>query len=332
MLRTVVLEDDDGSLVGIAPCFAQLGRSGRCDHRLLGAPLTQRREPLCMPGREPEFTKAIAEALASARPRPSIFALEGVQAESAWAARIASAYRAWPPPRTVRRLVQSAPMVTLGAPSFEDWMGGKSSNFRQQLRRARRGLAEAGGRLRLSDAGALDGDVESFLRLHHARWAARGGSGLPAGMAEMLRDAAGSLGAGDRLRLWIVELGDTAIGAGLFIAGGGEIAYVNGGFDEAHARLRPPLLAIAAAVEEGFRRGERRLDLGGGANPYKQRFADTDDPITWVSLRMRDRRYPLTCAQLLRGDARWWARVALERVPQGGQDWVRAARRRFRRV
>lgn len=331
VLRTVVLEDGDGSLVGIAPFFANPGSTGRWDYRLLGAPLTQRREPLAVPGREGELMAAVAAVLGAASPSPSIVALEAITADSAWPELLAERYPTRLAPRVTRRLVQSAPIVTLDAPDFEAWLKAKSSNFRQQIRRARRQLADAGGRVRISDAASLPEDVAAFLRLHHARWEGRGGSGIPERMGELLMDASDSLGAGERLRLWMVELDDVAIGAGLFVAGGGEIAYVNGGFDEAHGRLKPTLLAIAAAIEDGFARGERRLDLGGGAQPYKLRFADSDDPITWASLRVRDRRYPLTRAELLRSDVRWWAIVGFKRLPERRRDQIKAARRRIAR-
>jgi CelD/BcsL family acetyltransferase involved in cellulose biosynthesis len=331
LLRVVVLEDEDGSLVGIAPFFVQPGNAWRQDYRLLGGPLTQRREPLVPPGRERELAAATAATIATANPRPSIVDLEAIAAASSWPELLAAAYPGALTPRVVRRLVLSAPTVTLDAPNFETWLGSRSSNFRQQIRRARRQLADAGGRVRLGDSASLYADVDSFLRLHHARWETRGGSGIPRRTAELLLDAAESLGAGDRLRLWIVELGEQAIGAGLFVAGGGEIAYVNGGFDEAHSRLKPVLLAIAAAIEDGFARGEDRLDLGGGPQPYKLRFADADDPITWASLRVRDLRYPLTRAQLLKQDVRWWARVALYRLPAEHRDRLRDLRRRLAR-
>ncbi len=328
LLRTVVLEDPDGSLAGIAPFFANPGRAGRWDYRLLGSPLTQRREPLAAPGREAELAEACAALLLRGRPRPSLVSFEAVEADSPWAARIA---RAHPPPlrpRVTRRMVQEAPVVNLVQESFERWLEGRSSNFRQQYRRARRQLEEAGGRVRPSDAATLRGDVDAFLRLHHSRWEGRGGSGLPEQMGEFVLDAAAGLGLGERLRIWMIELDGEPIGAGLFVAAGGEIAYVNGGFDESQSRLRPALLAIAAAVEEGFSRGDRRIDLGSGANPYKQRFADGDDPMTWLSLRLRNRRYPITRAQLLRDDLRWWARVAANRLPPDVRERLRSRLRR----
>jgi CelD/BcsL family acetyltransferase involved in cellulose biosynthesis len=330
LLRVVVLQDDGGSLIGIAPFFAHPGSAGRCDYRLLGAPLTQRRELLAAPGAEAELAEAVAVLLSKATPTPSLVSFEAIGAGSGWPELLASRYPSLLTPRVVHRLVQSAPVVTMKHQSFDEWLEERSSNFRQQLRRARRQLADAGGTIRMSDERTLPDDVGAFLQLHHSRWAERGGSGLPERTRELVLEAARGLGAGDRLRLWMVELQGEPIGAGLFIAGGGEISYLNGGFDERESRYRPPLLAIAAALEDGFARGERRLDLGGGANPYKQRFADADEPITWVSLRIRNRHYPATAAQLLGPDLRWWARVALNRLPEGPRERLKQARRRIR--
>ena len=330
LLRTVVLEDD-GELVGLAPFYAHPGRLGRFDYRLLGVPLSQRVAPLAAPGRERELAEATASAISRARPLPALISFEAIEEGSREPDLLAKSYPGILPPRITRGQVQACPMVTLGQDSFDAWLEQRSSNFRQQYRRATRQLAEAGGRRRLANAESLERDVESFWRLHHARWEWRGGSGLPEHMRELILDSAGQLGVGERLRLWMIELGDEAIGAGLFIEGGGDIVYVNGGFDEDHARLRPALLAIAAAVEEGFERGEQRLDLGSGANPYKQRFSDAEPNLTWIALRIRNRRYPLTWAQLVPGQLRWYARVAANRLPESQRERLKTAARKIRR-
>jgi CelD/BcsL family acetyltransferase involved in cellulose biosynthesis len=328
LLRTVILEEG-GELVGLAPFYAHPGRFGRFDYRLLGVPVSQRVGPLTAPGRERELAEAAAAAFAGARPTAALVSFEAIEEGSSEPELLARSYPGILPPRVSRGQLQACPMVTLGQDSFDAWLQQRSSNFRQQFRRASRQLAEAGGRRRLADAGSLERDVESFWKLHHSRWEWRGGSGLPERMRELILDSAAQLGVGERLRLWMIELGDEAIGAGLFIEGGGDIVYVNGGFDEEHARLRPALLAIAAAVEEGFERGEQRLDLGSGANPYKQRFSDVEANLTWIALRIRNRRYPLTWTQLLPGDLRWYARVAVNRLPENRREKLKTALRKI---
>ena len=72
------------------------------------------------------------------------------------------------------------PTLSLDGRSFDDWMQSKSSNFRSQMRRMRRQLADDGGVVRMSDAGSdLERDIDAFMRLHLGRWEERGGSGWP---------------------------------------------------------------------------------------------------------------------------------------------------------
>ncbi len=60
--------------------------------------------------------------------------------------------------------------------------------------------------------------------------------------------------------------------------------YVNGGWDERFAQLKPAMLTILWAIEEAFSRGDSCVDLGTVEQPYKQRFADGDAPVTWTIL------------------------------------------------
>jgi CelD/BcsL family acetyltransferase involved in cellulose biosynthesis len=168
------------------------------------------------------------------------------------------------------------------------------------------------------------------MRLHLGRWEGRGGSGLAhvEGFGPLLLDAARELLPQERFRLFLVEVAGRAIGAGLFFAAGGEVHYFNGGFDEEFARHKPALQTILSALEDAFGRGERRLDMAGGAQPYKLRFADSEAPLTWVNLRPRTARYPLTRAQLLRQDARWYALKAFRSLPEERREQVKRLLRR----
>ncbi len=109
-----------------------------------------------------------------------------------------------------------------------------------------------------------------------------------------------------RFRLWILELQGKPISAQLFIGAGGEVAYVNGGWDERFAHLKPAMLGILYAIEDAFAHSHERMDLGAGALPYKQRFADGSDPVAWNILVVPGSRLPLTVlrtAPMLAGSA-----------------------------
>jgi CelD/BcsL family acetyltransferase involved in cellulose biosynthesis len=84
---------------------------------------------------------------------------------------------------------------------------------------------------------------------------------------------------------------------------------------EEHASLKPTMLTILAALEDGIARGEQRLDLGAGEHPYKMRFADGNDPLAWGGLVVRNRRWPRTWAELAPAVARARAKAAVQALP-----------------
>lgn len=144
----------------------------------------------------------------------------------------------------------------------------------------------------------------------------------------MLRDAGQTLLAEQRLRIWLVELEGQPVAAQVFVAAGGEVVYWNGGFDEAHADLKPAMLAILAAIEDAFARGEARMDLGGGTQEYKLRFADSHDPLTWGGLIPPGPRYPLVRLLLAPSQTRWAVTRLARRLPPEGQRTLQRLLRR----
>jgi CelD/BcsL family acetyltransferase involved in cellulose biosynthesis len=318
-LRAIAVHDAD-RLVGIAPFWVERARGGRAVYRLLAAQMTHRIAPLASDARA---AREIARVLAGATPSPDYVAFDAAAASNVWQ----SAVRAgWPgrAPWELRERTLPAPVLDLPDGSFEQWLGGKSRNFRQQTRRFRRRLEEAGGVVRMSrTVEELERDVDAFSQLHHERWDARGGSSLRGDVGAMLRDAGRALLPAERFRLWIVELDGRPVSAQIFLAAGGEVLYWNGGFDERAADFKPALLGIIAGIEDCFARGDRRLDLGGGAHDYKQRLADRDEPLAWGGLVPRNARYLGNRAALAPLQARGVARRAFRRLPPEMQERVR---------
>ncbi|HEX4838532.1 MAG TPA: GNAT family N-acetyltransferase [Solirubrobacteraceae bacterium] len=329
VLRSVAVWDG-GELVGLAPYFAQIGRAGLAEYRIMGAGGAHRIAPLALPGREQEVAGAIAQTIAAATPRPSSFLLEGVDLASHWPALVRAAWPGALRPRLRSGYVLSAPTLSLEDRDYERWFAERSANFRQQMRRKGRRLAARGGRIRLASGDAeVRSDLEAMVRLHHLRWASRGGSGvMSAGVEAALREAVPQLCAGERARLWTIEADGEPVCVQLFVAAGGRIVYWGGGFDPAWEDVHPAQLAILAAVEDAFSRGERQLDFGGGDQPYKWRFANRDEPVAWISLFPRNRRYPLTRLQLLPKESRQAVRSQARRLPPFWQDRLRRLTRR----
>jgi CelD/BcsL family acetyltransferase involved in cellulose biosynthesis len=291
---------DAGELVGIAPCFGERRPAGVERLRLLAAPVSYPTEPLAARGREREVAGALATALAEAVPRPRLIALEGIPSGSPWPGALADAWPGRLRPRVRREHSVPAPAVTLSGAAYEDWLAAKSRNFRSQVRRARRGLEEAGGALRrIDDPEAIAEAVGELARLHHGRMERKGGSDVMEPTVEtMLRAAARELAPAGRVWLWTVVADGAVAAALLFVAAGGVQSYWNGGFDDAFSDHRPGLQALVAAVEDGFERGLSVLDLGPGGQHYKSRLADREENLVSLSLGLRDARYPLTRLQL----------------------------------
>ncbi len=314
-LRILAVQEG-GQLVALAPWFVHAAPNGRIDVRFIGAELSDRVDVLCRPGREREVAEHLRCAITALRPRPDLVAFEAVPIGSCWTRLLAGgAGRLRLSP--YRNSVIPAPTVALGGDQPEQWLAGRSSNFRGQMRRMRRRLEKQGGLVRrLAEPHELQEGIGAMLELHLGRWEGRASThlGRP-GVAEMLVEAGRRLGP-ERLRLWVAEIDARPISIQLFAAAGGEIKYWNGGWLEQHADLKPTMLTILAALEDAIARGERRMDLGAGTHDYKMRFADGVDPLTWGGVVLRNARWPRTRAELAPRVARYRVKRAVQALPR----------------
>ena len=297
-LRAVIVRAGE-SVVGIAPFFCQVGGVGPVRYRLLGSRASGRLEPLARRDQGDAVAALVARSLASVSPRPDLVVFEGVPTMSTWPALLRDAWPGRPPWRR-RSYPTVAPTLTLEETSFEEWFKSRPSHFRQEVRRRRRRLEERGAVFRLaSTEEEVERDLQSFYRLHYARWRDKGGSGVLTPQVErLLSDAAAALVASGRFRVWSIDVDGETISSQIFVAAGGEVAYWLGGFDASWAKLGPAIQAVLVAAEDAWERGDKRLDLGAGAQEYKYSFADGQDVLEWVSLAPRGGRYPLTRLQL----------------------------------
>ena len=258
----------DGSLVGGAALIA--------DRRLLGLPryrfagqgvlAPDHLDLIALPGHE----GAVAEAFAAWFERPGwrLLDLDGVPSGGL----VQQAVGGW------RRDIEAAPYALLPGTS-EAYLAGLSSSFRRSLRRARRGLAEAGyahHRVAPDEAGAA---LAAFWRLHRAR-----------GDRDRLLAAAPVL---DRAVLAGVERGECrldvltdgrepiAVAIGFEVAGRLSLYQVARSVVAEHGSAGTVLLAdvIADAADGGC----HEVDLLRGEEGYKQHFADRRRPM--VALR-----------------------------------------------
>lgn len=274
----IVLVHSGGELIGIAPLYA-LRKRGVVRYRILAAEISGPTEPLARPGHAVAVASAISSRLAQCPAPPHVIELQRAPAGSPWPELLASHWPSRRRPTIVVHDAVAAPSVALSGGDFDAWLGAKSGNFRQQMRRGRRRLEERGATFRVTgDTLELDRDLAELARLHRARWDPRGGSdALRPGVERMLHAAGHELVPEDRFQLQIIELDGRAVSAHLLLAAGGEVCYWLGGFDDAWASERPAMVSLVAAIEAAFEARRSRLDLGAGAQEYKYRLADGED-------------------------------------------------------
>jgi CelD/BcsL family acetyltransferase involved in cellulose biosynthesis len=286
-LRAVAVIDRDDELVGFGPWFIDRTRRRRPEYRLIGARGFFRIGPLASPGQEREVARSMAVALAGREPAAARVRFEGISATSPWPALIAAE---WPgsAPASLdhdRAATQSAPTLALSHPDFDSWFADKSANFRRQMRVRRRAMDERGGAIRLArDRAELRIGIQALIRIHHARWQARGGSGvLDPSTEKVLLEASDQLLEDGSIRLFSLHVDDRIVAGYLCAAVGGEVVPYLIGFDPDWASMSPGVLVVLAAIEDAFARGDRRFDFGPGAEHYKLRFADRDEPLGWFT-------------------------------------------------
>jgi CelD/BcsL family acetyltransferase involved in cellulose biosynthesis len=335
LLRVVEIRDGT-ELVGLAPFFAVPSRGRRqIDYHLLGFRLAAPLAPLSQPGREREVAAAIGHALGHASPRPDLIVLQAIPSASRWHRAVSDGWPGRIKPISFVYRTQPYPTVWLQGASLEAWLASRSSKFRSSMRRLKKLSGEERATWRMSVEDTLRGDVESFQRLHAARWRTRGRSSFTVHgqrMVEMLYDAGRVLIGDERFRLLIMEIDGQPIAADIYLCGGGIVTGIGSGWNERWKRLSPPLLATMHIIEDSIKRGDVRLDMGAGDETHKTRFANGNSPLVASVLMPPGRRLARTLARsgptLADSAARDFAKRALkpEQV-----DMLRDLRRRVRR-
>ena len=170
--------------------------------------------------------------------------------------------------------------------------------------------------------------LESFLKLHHLRWAVEGGSqGIPEGPLEDFHRAVVPLLA-ERgwLRLYVLSVGGKPIASVYGIECGRRFYYYQSGYDPAWSNRSPGMVLVGRTIEDAYARGLVDYDFLRGTEAYKLDWAS--DRRETVSLRVRSRSLRAGTAAAAERAARA-ARVAAKAVAPAGL-WTALSRARRR--
>jgi CelD/BcsL family acetyltransferase involved in cellulose biosynthesis len=264
---------DDGGLRGVLPLLRPAG----------GGPVTfaatryaDRLQPAAAPGDEDEVAEAVAGALADHLGARTALDLGRVDSKTTWCESLA---RGWPGRRAlIAQPPDPMPMLSLEGLSWDDYLASRSGQFRNQVKRKRKGLErdhEVNLR-RTSEPEVVERDIETLFALHDARWGAREGDsslGDP-GARQLLVEFAKASQAAGWLRLFVFEVDGTAVAAWYGWRVGGRYSYYQAGFDPDWSRQSVGFLLLAETIRAAIEEGAREYDLLWGDEAFKSRFTN----------------------------------------------------------
>ena len=171
--------------------------------------------------------------------------------------------------------------------SWETYLAGRSRNFRSQLGRKLRALERSHEvRFRRTQvASELTSDLETFFRLHDARWESRGGSSSATDRVRSFHaDFAEAALERGWLRLWLMDVDGDSVAAWYGWRLGERYSYYLAGFEPRWSDASVGLLLLAHTVREAIDEAASEYDLLLGEEAYKQRFATDARPVETVIL------------------------------------------------
>ena len=264
---------------GVLPLVVD-GPARRRTLRLPGASWGDHFQPLARYGDETAIATQAGEALRADGQRIRMAVLVNVDQGSGWPAALWAGTRR---SRANRQSESELPYVTLPN-TWDEYLAGRSSNFRQQVRRRERKLEKL-GRVELRQAGrdTLDADLKTLFDLHLRRWEERGRSALedPVARDYISRFAAAAEGRG-WLRLNVLEVDGKAVAAFLGWRVGARYAFYQSGFDPEWAEHSVGVVLLAMTIRSAIEEGAHEFDMLLGTESYKRRFADRSRPVETI--------------------------------------------------
>jgi CelD/BcsL family acetyltransferase involved in cellulose biosynthesis len=284
--------DAGGRLAVILPLYLASARPVRVA-RFLGHGPADELGPVCAPADRRAAARALAEV--AVRTRLGLLFAELLPGGYPWSAELRG--------KVVRR--DASP--TLSLDGWEQYLAGRSANFRQQVRARERRLArDQALAFRLADdPSRLDDDLALLFRLHAARWGAR--SPFLRWREFHVEFARVALARG-WLRLWFLELDGRPAASWYGFRLGRVESYYQAGRDLARNDASVGFVLLAHTIREAAGDGMREYRFLRGGEPFKSRFADADPGLeTVVATRgVRGRLAGAAAAGALRSDrARW---------------------------
>jgi CelD/BcsL family acetyltransferase involved in cellulose biosynthesis len=273
---TACRSGESGELVAILPLY--VARRGPVRMlRFLGHGPADQLGPVCAPEDRRATAEALERLLAERRRDWNVMLADRLAPAEGWTGLLGAT--------VVHR--EESPTLQIGGRSFDEYLGSRSKNFREQVRRRARKLArEHEVEFRLADARSLDDDLETLFRLHDARWSSSDED--TSAFDERRRDfhAAFARHALERgwLRLWTLVADGHAVATWYGFRFAQIDWYYQSGRDPLWERQSVGFVLMAHTIAQAFDGGMLEYRLLRGGEGYKDRFASDDPGIETVVL------------------------------------------------
>lgn len=271
----IVARDPGGDVIGLLPFVDTRTRMGRRWASFPGSRYGDIYHPVAAPEDEERLAAAAAPLLAERFGDRCRIELGRVDADAGWWRELA---RAWPVGLSaVQHPAETLPYIELNGSSWEEYLAGRSRQFRNQVGRKMRGLQrdhEVRVRQPGSDEEAL-GDVGTLFALHDARWTGRDveSSIMDPRAREFHRQFVIEAKRRGWLRLFLLEVDSRPVAGWYGWRLGDRFSYYQAGFDPAWGRHSVGFLLLAETVKEAISEGAAEYDLLLGDEAFKSRFA-----------------------------------------------------------
>lgn len=180
---------------------------------------------------------------------------------------------------------------SLYVPFTADWQtlaAGLSRSFRQKINRERRYLLDNGGEFKVIDTlEAFDATFETLIRLHQARWGARGEAGVFSSekFTRFHRLLAPKLLKQGWLKLFAVQMNGEPISVIYTFVYDYKVYFYQSGFIEVTERtFSPTIINLSYSMEHCMAAGLKEWDFLKGASDYKARWGSQERYV--VQLRL----------------------------------------------
>jgi CelD/BcsL family acetyltransferase involved in cellulose biosynthesis len=302
--QLILGRDEEGSIRAVWPVVTERVGPLRVT-RLQGHGPSDDEGPACEPEDRPEAATLLGEALDARMLPVGLLLAECVPADIGVEGRVLTE--------------ESSPVLPVRGRSWDEFLGGRSRNFRDQVRRRRRRLERAHAVVfRQTSASTLDDDFDALLRLHAARW-----QGASTAFADRLAPFHRAFAhvALERgwLRLWTLSVDEAVVAAWYGFRFGSAELFYQSGRDPRWDQENIGFVLFARTVQAAFDDGLSEYRLLRGGEMYKDRWAEEDRPVlTVLAARGRVRNAAAaTTARAARTRARKLGGAVLGRLGTG---------------